>query len=376
MAGLLDDNPYAAAAQALGPEGAPDDTVTPSASDIPANPGLVAVNPYTAAATELPQVLQEQSEAQMEQVLEDEAAAREARAEAARTEAAREELRLYEAISRQTRQQLDRIGNADIIAEVRRISREERLPMPYAAETYMERVRERDDQAYSELLIAEPALGRLARLTENYADFRPDGFGLATAVAATREAFVAAQARPDEYDPSTAMGDLIAGLLALENVGRGVLAAGAMMEMQGAQGAAAAIAAVAPEYYDLRERIDALDAQLGITSGERPRLENRAELEAQYIELNAQLDQLELRLGGRTPEEAFDDAVADEMASARSIAQQAIEIGANNVAAGGIAMAPEAARLAAADTFEEAVVELFANPTGVMRSFFLRSERR
>lgn len=373
MAGLLDDNPYVAAAQALGQEGVPDDTVTPSASDLPANPGLVAVNPYTAAATELPQVLQEQSEAQMEQVLEDEAAAREARAEAARTEAAREELRLYEAISRQTRQQLDRIGNADIIAEVRRISREERLPMPYAAETYMERVRERDDQAYSELLIAEPALGRLARLTESYADFRPDGFGLATAVAATREAFVAAQARPDEYDPSTWSGDIEAGLLMLESTVRGVLVSWSMGQMAAAQGEAAEITALIPEYYGLISQIAELDEQLGISSGERPRVENYAELDAQWVALNTELDQLRLRLGGQTPEEAIADLEARELASAQHIAVQAVEILQLGAAAGGIDMLPAAARLAAAETFEEALVELFADPGGVIRSFGLRS---
>lgn len=373
MAGLLDDNPFSAAAQALPQGGAPADTVTPSTSALPANPNLVAVNPYAAAAVELPQTLQEQSETQMEQVLEDEAAAREARAEAARTEAARKELRVYEAISRQTRQQIDRIGNADIIAEVRRISREERLPMPYAAETYMDRVRERDDQAYSELMAAEPALARLARLTESYPDFRQDGFGLATAVAATREAFTAAQARPDEYDPSTWSGDLQAGIMLLEAGVRGTLAAWSTLEMGGAQGSAAAITALIPEYYGLTARIAELDAQLGITSGERPRLENRAELEAEYVDLTAQLNQMSLYLAGRTPEEAIADAEASELSSARSIALQALEISQLNAAAGAIDMTPAATRLAQAETMEEALTELFADPGGVIRSFGLRA---
>jgi hypothetical protein len=69
---------------------------------------------------------------------------------------------------------------ANVVAEIRRIARDEGLPLPLAAQTYMEQARNRPGTAYRRLLQQNPGLREIARQGSAYADFMEDAAELAT----------------------------------------------------------------------------------------------------------------------------------------------------------------------------------------------------
>jgi hypothetical protein len=68
----------------------------------------------------------------------------------------------------------------DVVAEIRRISREEGLPLPLAAQSYMDAARAQPGTAYRRLLQQNPGLRQLASRGSPYADFMADAAELAT----------------------------------------------------------------------------------------------------------------------------------------------------------------------------------------------------
>ena len=77
----------------------------------------------------------------------------------------------------------------EVVAEIRRMARDQGIPLPLAAQTYIERSRAAPNDAYRALLQQNPGLRRLATQGAGYADFRDDAAELAT----TEQAFTEAQ---------------------------------------------------------------------------------------------------------------------------------------------------------------------------------------
>lgn len=76
----------------------------------------------------------------------------------------------------------------EVVAEIRRISRDQGIPLPLAAQTYIERAQAAPGDRYRRLLQQNPGLRRIATQGAAYADFMPDADGLATTEQAFTEA--------------------------------------------------------------------------------------------------------------------------------------------------------------------------------------------
>jgi len=76
----------------------------------------------------------------------------------------------------------------EVIAEVRRIARDKRIPLPLAAQTYIARAQATPGDRYRRLLQENPGLRRMATQGGAYADFMPDAAALATTEQAFTEA--------------------------------------------------------------------------------------------------------------------------------------------------------------------------------------------
>jgi len=68
----------------------------------------------------------------------------------------------------------------EVVAEIRRISRDQGIPLPLAAQTYIERARAAPGARYRALLQQNPGLRRIANQGSAYADFMADAAELAT----------------------------------------------------------------------------------------------------------------------------------------------------------------------------------------------------
>ena len=76
----------------------------------------------------------------------------------------------------------------EVVAEIRRISRDQGIPLPLAAQTYIERAQAAPGARYRQLLQRNPGLRRIATQGAAYADFMTDADELATTEQAFTEA--------------------------------------------------------------------------------------------------------------------------------------------------------------------------------------------
>lgn len=76
----------------------------------------------------------------------------------------------------------------EVVAEIRRISRDQGIPLPLAAQTYIERAQAAPSDRYRQLLQQNPGLRRIATQGAAYADFMTDADELATTEQAFTEA--------------------------------------------------------------------------------------------------------------------------------------------------------------------------------------------
>jgi len=106
-----------------------------------------------------------------------------------------------------------------VVAEVRRISREMNLPMPLAAQTYMEREKQASASRYRRLLEQNSGLRRLATQGSAYADLKDDSESLAVA----EQAFNEVNAVGDAALSVVELGDKLEDTLIGRAITRGVL---------------------------------------------------------------------------------------------------------------------------------------------------------
>jgi hypothetical protein len=274
-------------------------------------------------------------------------------------------LKRYEMASRRAQQQLDAIGDPKLVAEVRAISREERVPLPLAARNYALMVSRRSDEEYAALMEAEPALRKLAMQAQYYPDFKGEPVTLATLVSAARTGW----SRAEEADNSTVAGELSAGASLLSAAGHAMGAAGAFGRLQSSQREAEDIAAALPEW----DALTARNAEISrLPAAEAAALAD--ELAANTSRLQELAREFAFRRGPQMGDlrEALDRARTVEKESTVALGEQLVAALAATAEASAIPANPAFTRAGQGD-LETVVTELFHDPAGVVKGAVLRS---